>query len=157
MKTLFTFLWLFCFIPLAIVVQGFVPGVDVLVVALIILLQEKEYVFSAWVMLLFVLLQEGMGTLAFGGAVLWYGGLFLLFFCGKIFFEARNVFFLLLFSIVLGIMHVLLLLMLAPLQNLTLNVPTLLHEAFMQALCILLLWFPMVWLRRRMLRYANAA
>ena len=44
----------------AIVLQAAVPGLDVLTVGLIILLQERDYKNMLWLLPVFILLQEGM-------------------------------------------------------------------------------------------------
>ena len=61
--------WWFFFIAAAICLQALAPGLDVLAVGIIILLQERDYKNMLWLLPLFVLLQEGMGTRVFGGVI----------------------------------------------------------------------------------------
>ena len=60
--------WWLCFVALGICVQSLVPCLDALVVGLVILLQERDYKNLCWLLPLFVLLQEGIGTSPFGAA-----------------------------------------------------------------------------------------
>ena len=64
--------WWLCFVALGICVQSLVPCLDALVVGLVILLQERDYKNLCWLLPLFVLLQEGIGTRPFGATIVWY-------------------------------------------------------------------------------------
>ena len=64
--------WWLCFVALGICVQSLVPCLDALVVGLVILLQERDYKNLCWLLPLFVLLQEGIGTSPFGATIVWY-------------------------------------------------------------------------------------
>ena len=61
--------WWLCFVALGICVQSLVPCLDALVVGLVILLQERDYKNLCWLLPLFVLLQEGIGTSPFGATI----------------------------------------------------------------------------------------
>ena len=59
MRTLRSIAWWAFFMACAIVLQAAVPGLDVLTVGLIILLQERDYKNMLWLLPVFILLQEG--------------------------------------------------------------------------------------------------
>ncbi len=90
MATFKNICWWACFIALAVCVQAMAPGLDVLVVGLIILLQERDYKDMLWLLPLFILLQEGMGTRPFGAAVVWYAATVVVFMLGRWLFEVGN-------------------------------------------------------------------
>ena len=64
--------WWLAFTTVGICMQAFIPGVDVLVVGLIILLAERDYKNMLWLLPLFIFLQEGMGTRIFGASIACY-------------------------------------------------------------------------------------
>ena len=72
MSKLRSLAWWLCFMAGAIVLQAAVPGLDVLTVGLIIMLQERDYKNMLWLLPLFILLQEGMGTRPCGAVIVWY-------------------------------------------------------------------------------------
>ena len=83
MNKLRSLVWWLCFMAGAIVLQAAVPGLDVLTVGLIILLQERDYKNMLWLLPLFILLQEGMGTRPFGAVIVWYATVVLMFKMGR--------------------------------------------------------------------------
>lgn len=85
--------------------QNFMPGVDFLAPGLILCLQEEKPRITAGLGLVWLLLQEGMGSLAFGSMVLWYGVLVGLFFFGHWLFEAKNFVFMMILGASLGVLH----------------------------------------------------
>lgn len=94
--------WWLCFIVLAVGLQALAPGLDVLAAGLIILLQERDYKNMLWLLPLFLLLQEGMGTRVFGAAIVWYAAVIALFKLGRWLFEVENFIFVFLLSACLG-------------------------------------------------------
>lgn len=72
MRNLHNICWWLIFTIMGIMIQAVAPGIDALVVGFIILLQERDYRTMAWLLPLFILLQEGMGTQAFGAVAVWY-------------------------------------------------------------------------------------
>ena len=90
MSKLRSLVWWLCFMAGAIVLQAAVPGLDVLTVGLIILLQERDYKNMLWLLPLFILLQEGMGTRPFGAVIVWYAAVVLMFKMGRWLFEVEN-------------------------------------------------------------------
>ena len=102
MSKLRSLLWWLCFMAGAIVLQAAVPGLDVLTVGLIIMLQERDYKNMLWLLPAFILLQEGMGTRVFGGVIVWYAAVIMLFRMGRWLFEAENFLFIFLLSACMG-------------------------------------------------------
>lgn len=102
MSRLRNVLWWLGFCACAVALQTAVPGLDALVVGLVILLQERDYKNMLWLLPLFVLLQEGMGTRIFGGIIVWYAAVIALFKLGRWLFEVENFIFVFLLSACLG-------------------------------------------------------
>lgn len=94
--------WWLVFIAISILVQAYLPGLDALAVGVIIMLQERDYKNLAWLLPLFILLQEGMGTRVFGGSILWYAIVILAFKIGRWLFEVGNFMFVFLLAACLG-------------------------------------------------------
>lgn len=131
--------WIF-FMAIAVCLQALVPGLDVLAVGLIILLQERDYKNMLWLPPLFVLLQEGMGTREFGGVIVWYAAVIALFKLGRWLFEVENFIFIFLLSACLGAAYYGVAWLMAPLQNLAFNVPDELDKSLIQALFLPFAW-----------------
>ncbi len=132
--------WWFCFMVLAIGLQALAPGLDVLAAGLIILLQERDYKNMLWLLPLFLLLQEGMGTRVFGAAIVWYAAVIALFKLGRWLFEVENFIFVFLLSACLGATYYAVAWLMAPLQNLTFNVQDTLDKSLIQALFLPFAW-----------------
>lgn len=136
-----------CFIILAICVQALAPGLDVLVVGLIILLQEEDYSGMLWLLPLFVLLQEGMGTRPFGAIIVWYAAVILLFKLGCWLFNAKNFIFIFILSACLGGTYFAIAWLMSPLQNLAFNVGDTLDKSLVQAVFLPFAWYALSALR----------
>jgi cobalamin biosynthesis protein CobD/CbiB len=139
--------WWFLFTLAGVWLQHYVPGVDLLAAGLLLSLQERRPVQTFWLFTAFVFLQEGSGSLAFGGALLWYAALLVLFTLGKWLFEAENLLFILLIGLAMGVLHVVLLLELASLQDYAAPVGRLIAEGALQAVLL-----PAAWLVTRRCR-----
>lgn len=133
--------WWVCFIPLALVVQMYVPGLDALVIGLIIVLQERRYKDLFWVLPLLLLLQEGMGSREFGGAIAWYMAVIVFFNIGRWLFEVENILFICLLAVCLGASHFAIVYLMAPLQNLPVDIQSLTDQCMVQALFIATAWW----------------
>lgn len=140
--------WWLCFIALAICVQALAPGLDVLVVGLIILLQERDWRNLVWLLPLFVLLQEGMGTRPFGAIIVWYAATIVIFRLGRWLFQVENFVFVFLLSACLGAASYGVTWLMAPLQNLEFNVEDALDKSLIQALFMPFAWRALVAARR---------
>ncbi len=134
-------IWWAFFFPIAIIIQALVPALDALLIGLILILQERRYKSLLWLLPLLIFLQEGIGSRAFGGMIMWYFMIILLFAVGRWLFEVQNILFVLLISVCLGALHFALVFLLAPLQDLTVNIPLLTHEALVQAAFVPFAWY----------------
>lgn len=140
--------WWLCFIALAICVQSLAPGLDVLVVGIIVLMHEGDWKDLLWLLPLFALLQEGMGTRPFGAAIVWYAATVGIFLIGRWFFEVGNFIFMFLLSAALGCAYYGVCWLMAPLQDLTFNVADTLDKSLVQAIFMPFAWRAIVALRK---------
>lgn len=145
--------WWLCFIILAVCVQALAPGLDVLAVGLVILLQEDDYRGMLWLLPLFILLQEGMGTRPFGAAIIWYAAIIALFKLGCWIFDSKKFLFIFLLSACLGCAYFFIAWLMAPLQNLAFNVEDTLDKSIAQAIFIPFAWRMIIAIRKP--RYAD--
>ena len=149
-------LWWGLYFVAGVWVQQRFPGIDALLPGFLIALQEKRWQQRVWVGLFCVLIQEGTGSLAFGAAVLWYGGLFLLFLGGRWFFVTDSLFFVVLLSGAMGVYNVLVTLSLTSLQKLSFPLERLLEQSIAQALIIPPLWGIAMLTRKKGARHAES-
>ncbi|MDR2574193.1 MAG: hypothetical protein LBC94_07640 [Desulfovibrio sp.] len=140
MKEIRNLCWWAVFITAAIVIQAALPGVDVLAVGLLILLQERDYKNIFWLGPLFIFLQEGMGTRLFGGSVLLYVMTAVLFRLGQWWFEVKSFLFVVLLSTVLIGPYYALDWLMAPLQNMNFDMRGTLDKCLLQALFLPFAW-----------------
>ncbi|MBO5491515.1 MAG: hypothetical protein J6N67_03805 [Desulfovibrio sp.] len=148
MKRLRNILWWVAFMICAIAAQAAVPGVDVLTAGLLLLLQERDYRNMLWLLPVFILLQEGMGTREFGTAIVWYATVILLFKIGRWLFEAENFVFIFLLSACLGAAYYGVAWLMAPLQDFAFNMQEAMNASLMQAIFLPLAWRLLVITRR---------
>lgn len=132
--------WWLIFICLAICIQALTPGLDVLVIGVIILLQERDWRGMLWLLPLFCLLQEGIGTRPFGAAIVWYAATIVAFHLGRWLFETRNFLFIFLLSACLGGVYYGVAWLMAPLQDIPFNVPDTLDKSLTQAIFMPFAW-----------------
>lgn len=120
--------------------QSFMPGVDFLAPGLILSLQEERNRATAVMGFVWLMLQEGTGSLAFGTVVIWYGVLTALFFFGHWLFEAKNFVFVIILGACLGVLHFGLMNIMTQLQDWRVPEGRVLMEAVVQAVV-----FPVEW------------
>lgn len=132
--------WWVCFVFVAICVQALAPGLDVLVIGLIILLQEKDWRGMLWLLPLFCLIQEGTGTRPFGAIIVWYSATIVIFHLGRWLFETRNFLFMFLLSACLGGAYYSVDWLMAPLQNISFDIPATLDKSLSQAIFMPFAW-----------------
>jgi len=113
--------------------QRFVPGVDFLAPGLVICLQDRRPRLAVWLALAWLVLQEGMGSMAFGPGVLWYGFLLVAYLAGRWLFEARNLLFMFIIGASMGLWHVALVQMMGTLQGLEPSMQRVALESIFQA------------------------
>lgn len=120
-----------------------------LVAGVIILLQEDDYKDMLWLLPLFVLLQEGMGTRTFGSVIVWYAATVVIFKIGRWLFETENFLFMFLLSCCLGGAYFGVAWLMAPLENIPFNVEDTLDKSLVQAIFLPFAWRVMVSLRKK--------
>lgn len=120
--------------------ENVIPGVDFLAPGFILAMQEEKWPVSVWLGLIWLFIQEGTGSLAFGTGLLWYGLLAGLYFFGHWLFEARNFLFMFILGLCLGTMHFLLINVMSILQDWIVPAQRLAMESILQTLI-----FPVEW------------
>lgn len=131
--------WL-CFIAIAVTLQALAPGLDVLAAGLIVLLQEKDWRSLLWLLPLFTLLQEGIGTRPFGSTIIWYAATIVIFRMGRWLFATGNFVFIFILSACLGATYYGIAWLMAPLQNIAFNVQDNLDKSLTQAIFLPFAW-----------------
>lgn len=134
------FLWWFLFTVAAIWAQRFVPGIDFLAPGIIICLQLDRPRQAFWLALIWILLQEGMGSMSFGAGLLWYGAMVLLYFLGRWLFESRNLLFIFFIGLCIGAWHFILIQLMAKLEGMVVAAEPLAWESLLQAAVFTLEW-----------------
>lgn len=133
-------LWWALFIVAALWAQRLVPGVDFLAAGLAVSLQNESRARSVFLAVIFVLIQEGVGSQPFGAALLWYWILALLYSLGGWLFQARSLPFMALLGLALGLTHFLLTFAMATLAVKGVPFDRVLNESLLQAVA-----FPVEW------------
>lgn len=140
--------WL-AFTYVGIIVQMFVPRLDALVPGVIYLLQVRAYKTLLWLMPIIILLQEGLGTRTFGGSIVWYTTIYLIYRLGERFFTSDTFVFVFFLSAACGSAYYGFNMLLAPLQELEIDSQLLMDLSFLQALYLPLVLSICKYLRRR--------
>lgn len=133
-------LWWLGFTVAALFAQSLFTGVDFLVVGLVISLQEKRWAQTIWLVLVFTMIQEGAGSLAFGASILWYGAVLGLFLVGRWLLEPRSLTFIMILGAGLGAWHYGLIKWMVFLQDFEVSSRVLFWEGLVQAMV-----FPPAW------------
>lgn len=122
-------------------IQFFAPGLDALAPGLVVSLQREHWSRTFWLLLAWILVQEGVGSMAFGGVIMIYGLLVGGFILGCRLFDEANP----LFMLLLGLGYSLLLIVgqyiLAGLQDVLLPSRQLLHVFLAQSFYFVAAWF----------------
>jgi hypothetical protein len=147
------FLFWIGFILVGIWAQRFVPGADFFAPALIVCLQQRRVSTAIWLAGLFIVLQEGMGSLAFGSLILWYAGLMVVYLVGRWLFESRNLLFIFIIGVFLGVWRFILVRMMASLQDMVPDQDQLYLECAIQAVLFTLEWGVLFLLYKRNVRH----
>ena len=132
--------WWGAFLFPSIALQRFFPGVDFLLVGLLITLQERRYAHLAWVLPVLIILQEGMGTREFGLVLLWYVVAAAIFLLGRWLFDVENLLYAFLFSACLAASYFAMAFLLSPLYAMSVDVHRLLDESVYLALLLPVYW-----------------
>jgi len=147
------FLFWLCFVLAGIWAQQFAPGVDFLAPALIVCLQQRRMPTAIWLAGVFIILQEGVGSLAFGTLLLWYAGLLAVYLVGRWLFESRNLLFIFIIGAFLGVWRFFLVGMMANLEDLAPNRTHLATECVAQVVLFTLEWGVLFLLAKRFMRH----
>ncbi len=139
----------------AISVQAVLPGLDFLLPGFIVALQERRPFQTVFIGAAFVLAQEGMGSMAFGGMLLWYAVTALLYFAACSLFQGGSFLFIFLLSCLLSGVHYVLFGTLATLQDIPWEPASLLDECFFQAVLTPCIWWVATSLRGDLSREAG--
>lgn len=134
-------IWWTIYILVAVWAQHVLPGLDFLAPGFIVSLQEDRGPATIWLAVVFILLQEGMGTLFFGSGLLNYSMLALAFFMGRMLFDSRSATLVVLLGLVIGVCHTLFSLMTLRLEGMLVPLDRLLLESLAQAVITPLLWY----------------
>ena len=151
---MFNFAWWFIYIVIAICLQKIVHGVDFLLPGLIVALQERKIKQFLIIVTVFILIQEGTGTMPFGNIFLWYFLVIIFFYSWQWFFEVESFIFILLLSLALSLSHYLIIVILADIQDIYINFRELQDECVYQMFLTPLVWHLVNFLRRGLQRVA---
>ncbi len=141
------------FVLIGIWAQRFLPGVDFFAPALVVCLQQRRVSATVWLAGLFIVLQEGVGSLAFGSLILWYAGLLVVYLVGRWLFESRNFLFIFIIGAFLGVWRFVLVRMMASLQDMVPDQGRLAAECTLQAVLFTLEWGVLFALYKRNVRH----
>lgn len=145
----YNLLWWSIYTVLAIALQGFVAGVDMLLPAYLIAIQEGNKKQIIWVGVFYIFIQEGIGASLFGISLLRYILVLLCFVYTRRFFQPDNFTFVFLLSAFVGISNFIILYIFTDLQNLSYQHLFLLKESIYQFLLTPLIWRVATFTRRR--------
>ena len=140
--------WWLLYVIAAISLQAVMPGVDFLLPGFIIALQERRIFQSLLVGVSFILVQEGMGSMAFGGMLLWYAVTALAYYVACSLFQGGSFLFVFLLATVLSGVHYIIFGFLASLQGIPWEASILIDECFFQAMLTPCIWWVASSLRR---------
>ena len=143
--------WWLCYAFVAISLQALMPGLDFLLPGFILALQERNFPQILAVGALFVLFQEGMGSMAFGGTLLWYALAAITFHVGCGLLQGTGFLFVSLFGILLSCTHYVIFALLTTLQDIPWNSSLLFDECLFQALFTPWVWWVASALRRKVI------
>ena len=143
--------WWLCYAFAGITLQALMPGLDFLLPGFILALQERRYPQILAVGACFVLLQEGMGSMAFGGTLLWYALAAIAFHVGCGLLQGTGFLFVTLFGILLSCAHYVVFALLTTLQDIPWEPSLLFDECVFQALFTPWVWLVAAILRKRAL------
>ena len=153
--TVLNIIWWAGFLCCGLIMDSLLPGIDVLLIGLIIALQEGKFTQILWVFLVVILLQEGIGALPFGASILSYSMLVLIFYGGRALLEQENILFVLLVAVSAGLGHYIFTQVMAALQGISLPGGRLALESLIQALILPPLWIVAFVLRGKMVPHAQ--
>ena len=149
------FLWWCLYVLCAMVLQQQVPGLDALAPGFLLALQQGKPWQTAWLFLVFCIIQEGAGSLMFGTAMLWYGGTILLFHLSSRLFVADNLLFVIMLSASMGLYHIFLTWLMCSVQDIAISYMELARQGIQHSVTIPLIWGLAYLLRPASMRHVN--
>lgn len=144
--------WWLAFLFCGIILQLYVPGLDALVVGIILVTRERDYKTMVWLVPAVVILQEGMGSLSFGFSIFYIASFFLLHRLSMAIALASRLVFYLLVSAGMGCLHSFYAWFFATLQNVPFDENRIIHDGVLQTFYILVAWPVLGRLRRLVVR-----
>ncbi|MCF8038017.1 MAG: hypothetical protein K9K79_01755 [Desulfohalobiaceae bacterium] len=121
--------------------HSFFPGLDCFAPALIVCLHLRRYRTAFWLGSIWLVINEGTGSLAFGSSIVWYCGLILFFFLIQLFLSSRHIYFVLTLALFAGGWQLFLYSSMVRLQELQVAQETILSGSLMT-----MLFFPVGWI-----------
>ena len=140
--------WWLIYAFAAISMQAALPGLDFLLPGFILALQERRLFQTLLIGTGFMMAQEGMGSMAFGGTLLWYALAAVAYYAACSLFQGRSFLFVLLLSVLLSCVRGVIFIFLSRLQDIPWEASLLLDECFLQAVLTPFIWLIAVSLRR---------
>lgn len=134
-------LWWTGYIVAAIWLQKLVPGLDALVPALIICLQDRNKQQTVLFLLVCMFIQEGTGTLPFGASIIWYSTVVAAYYAGGWVFMGGNLLFVMVLSLAMGVSRAIIFFGMGLLQPLPLD-----YRATYSIYVLQVLLTPIIWL-----------
>ncbi|MBQ3172193.1 MAG: hypothetical protein IJB53_09845 [Mailhella sp.] len=140
--------WWLIYAFAAIAMQAALPGLDFLLPGFILALQERRLFQTLLLGAAFTMAQEGMGSMFFGGTLLWYAVTAAAFYAACSLFQGRSFLFIFLLSALLSGVRYVIFGFLSTLQDIPWEPSLLLDECFLQALLTPFIWAAASALRR---------
>ncbi len=134
-------IWWTAFTLAGIWCQGLLPGIDCLAPGLVISLYDENTPTTITLAAIWIILQEGMGTLAFGYAAIWYSLLVLFFLFTHKLFKPKSLLFICLAGGFLAVLKVILTLSLLSLESKSLPLGKVFLDSLFQAASFPAIWF----------------
>lgn len=132
-------IWWLIYTIFGIWLQRFIPGLDCFAPALAGCLYLGLTTTTFWLALFWILIQEGIGSLAFGSTLLFYGGITVFFFWSKIIFTKNSPLFFIGASIFTSGFYLLVMYVMSNLQELDIPI-----NIFLQNALLILIFFPIL-------------
>ncbi len=132
--------WWLAFLFCGIILQLYVPGLDALVVGILLVSLEKDYKTMVWLVPAVVILQEGMGSLSFGFSIFYIASFFVLYRLSMAIALASRLVFYLLVSAGMGALHSFYAWFFATLQNVPYDQTVIMYDGVLQTFYILVAW-----------------
>jgi len=147
--------WWAGYLVISLWAQELSGGFDFLTPGLLVCMQSGQWWSAAWMALVWVLVQEGVGSLVFGVSILFYAGMFAFFLLSRWLLEPENPLFILFFSLILSIWSWCVLSGAVDFQELSVRMPASLSWISKQWLSYVLYWSAVLIAFRRWGRYGR--